>query len=250
MRSLVFIFAILSSSLIFSAPTNFYAAKLHAETIFAKHPETLYCGCSYRDLHHIDLVRCGMRYAKHLKRAKRIEWEHMMPAEHFGKHFKCWQKKICRRSGKSFKGRSCCRKRSVEFNEAEAELYNIWPAVGIINQARSNYRFSPLETHQGTYGCDFEVDSKLRKVEPADRAKGIVARANLFMSDRYHIRLSKSQRQLFLAWNKAFPPSIWEKEWALEVAMIEGYDNPYITQYSSNSLDDKSVATRHHSAPK
>jgi len=112
--------------------------------------------------------------------------------------------------------------------QAEGELYNLWPAVGLINQLRSNYRYAALSNRQLTFGCDFKADKFLRKTEPTDRAKGIVARANLFMSDKYHINLSKSQRQLFEAWNKQFPANAWEKEWSQRIAMIEGYDNPYI----------------------
>lgn len=47
------------------------------------------------------------------------------------------------------------------------------------------------------------------------------------MANNYGIRLSNAQRQLFLVWNKRFPPSDWEKQWTASVAEIEGYDNPY-----------------------
>ena len=171
-----------------------------------------------------------MQSASIHNRAHRVEWEHMMPAENFGRQFECWRENICSHNGKSFKGRKCCQKMNATYKMAEAELYNLWPSVGLVNQARSNYRFSPLTTKHGFYGCNFEVDKKLRKVEPDNRAKGIVARANLFMSDKYNVPLSTYQRKLFDIWNKEFPPSIWEKTWAKQVAKIEEYHNPYIEE--------------------
>lgn len=90
----------------------------------------------------------------------------------------------------AYKGRKCCEKIDATFQRAEAELYNLWPAEGLVNQAR----------------------------------------ANLFMADTYGIELAKRQRQLFLSWDKRFPPDPWEIQWATKVAAIEGYTNPYILQ--------------------
>ena len=174
-----------------------------------------------------------MEPAKNLKRADRVEIEHMMPVENLGRHFKCWQARLCKNSkGKVYRGRRCCRRISPEFRAAEAELYNLWPVVGLMNQIRSNHRYSPTEGFTNTYGCIFKVDRGLRKVEPNDSAKGIVARANLFMSEKYNISLSQSQRHLFEVWSKQFPPSEWEKEWAHKIELIEGYENPYIKNTS------------------
>ena len=170
-----------------------------------------------------------MQSASSIKRARRVEWEHMMPAENFGNHFPCWREPLCtKKNGKQYKGRACCERIDPEFRHAEAELYNLWPAVGLVNQARSNYRYSPVQPNTLFYGCSISIDKSARKVEPADSVKGIVARANLFMAQHYAIRLSDQQQQLFTAWSKQFPPSVWEKEWAAHVAQTEGYTNPYI----------------------
>lgn len=158
-----------------------------------------------------------------------------MPAENFGRHFACWRELQCTRQGKAYKGRKCCQQTDALYRKAEAELYNLWPAVGLVNQARSNYRFSMLESKKGFYGCGIEIDTKLRKVEPPNRAKGIVARANLFMSDKYNVSLSPAQRKLFNAWNHQFPPTPWEISWAAQVAQVEGYSNPYIDAYNNQT---------------
>ncbi len=111
---------------------------------------------------------------------------------------------------------------------SEAELYNLWPAEGIINLVRSNYHYSKTDKNLNYYGCRFSVDKENHLVEPDDSVKGLVARANLFMKKKYHIKLSSQQHKLFTEWNKKFPPMDWEKVWARKVAEIEGYDNPFI----------------------
>lgn len=158
----------------------------------------------------------------------------MMPAEQFGHHFKCWREPLCEKNGKPYKGRACCEKIDPVFKQLEAELYNIWPSVGLVNQARSNYRFAVLEPKQPFYGCSIIIDKKARRVEPPDNAKGIISRANLFIAHRYGIALSDAQKKLFFAWSNQFPPSPFEMKWANKVATIEGYENPYISIHADN----------------
>ena len=173
-----------------------------------------------------------MQSAQNHKRANRIEWEHIQAAEHFGKQFECWRVALCRdKNGKSYKGRKCCQKIDERYRYIESELYNLWPEVGLVNQARSNYRFGMVPQPKDYYGCSIAIDKKQRKAEPPDVAKGIIARAYLFMSSHYNLSMSKSQRQLFESWNRQYAPSPWELEWAEKIALIEGYDNPYITQW-------------------
>lgn len=173
-----------------------------------------------------------MNEAKTIKRAQRLEWEHMMAAEHFGQQRACWREPLCAtRTGKPYKGRRCCAQSDREYRHMEAELYNLWPSVGLINQARSNYRFAMLPGHPAYAGCAIRIDKANRRVEPPDAVKGIVARAHLFMASHYSLSLSASQRALFNAWNNQFPPTAWEYAWAGNVARIEGYDNPFISQY-------------------
>lgn len=228
---LLLIYLAFSSAILASTPNNFSKSKKIAAQIFLSHPITLYCGCRYQE-NQIDLSSCGMQSAAHIKRAHRLEWEHMMPAENFGHHLSCWQEKICvKKNGEKYKGRKCCEEQNETFRTMEAELYNLWPEVGLVNQARSNYRFSELPGHnpeENFYGCSFIIDKQLKQVEPRDGAKGIVARANLFMADKYGVTLSPSQQQLFQTWNQQYPPSQTEILWAKEVSAIEGYTNSFI----------------------
>lgn len=67
------------------------------------------------------------------QRAKRIEWEHIMPAHNFGQHLPCWRKG----------GRKECQN-DATFNKME-DLQNLVPAIGEINGDRSNYRYAGLQ---------------------------------------------------------------------------------------------------------
>ena len=209
-------------------PGSFSQAKHVVYQIFSNHSKTLYCGCAYNSKHNVDLRSCHMDSASDKKRAHIVEVEHIVAADTLGHQLSCWQTTICEHHGKHYKGRKCCEKSDYHFRQMESELYNLWPAVGLVNIARSNYLYAEVDSTDKFYGCDFKINKSSKEVEPANKVKGIVARATLFMSDKYHIPLVENKRQLYLSWNKAFRPSKWEKEWALKVAEIEGYSNPYI----------------------
>ena len=215
------------------APNNFAAAKKIALALFGENHVTLYCGCEFDSNKKVDLTSCNMHTATPIERANRIEWEHMMPAASFGRYHRCWTENLCvnEATGKEYKGRKCCDKIDADFKRVEAELYNLWPAVGLINQARSNFKFSVIPNKRGYYGCAFDVDKEARTAEPPARAKGIVARANLFMADKYSVEISEEERALLNLWNKKYPPGVWELQWAENVASIVGYTNPYIEEH-------------------
>jgi len=230
MKRLIIIFISLICAISVSnaePPKNFSKAKKIVRKLFSNDRRTLYCDCKYDKYNRVNLKSCNMETALHKRRAQKTEIEHMMPASNFGRHYKCWREKLCRKkNGKTYRGRKCCEKIDEKFKKTESELYNLWPSNGLVNGARSNYKFSSISGTKKFYGCDFKIEK--RRVEPASIAKGIVSRANLFMSDRYGIKLSKSQFRLFTLWNKSYPPTQREIQWSINVAKIEGYKNLYI----------------------
>jgi deoxyribonuclease-1 len=95
----------------------------------------------------------------------------------------------------------------------EADLRNLVPAIGEINGNRSNYSFTMLEGEPRVYGaCDFEVDFKERKAEPAAAVHGDIARIYFYMQDQYGLSISDKQRKLFEVWDRADPVDEWEQE--------------------------------------
>lgn len=75
------------------------------------------------------------------KRSYKIEWEHSVPAENFGRAFTEWREghPLCvDNKGKSFKGRKCAEKVNKTYRYMQSDMYNLFPAVGSVNAARSN----------------------------------------------------------------------------------------------------------------
>lgn len=136
------------------------------------------------------------------QRAKRIEWEHIMPAHNFGQHLPCWRKG----------GRKECQN-DATFNKMEGDLQNLVPVIGEVNGDRSNYRYaeSPKDIQYTQYGnCKVFTDFKGKRFYPAIYSKGWIARSYLYMSKIYNIKLSDQERKLMEAWDKQYPMS--EKE--------------------------------------
>ncbi|EGE9600513.1 deoxyribonuclease [Campylobacter jejuni] len=137
------------------------------------------------------------------QRIKRIEWEHIMPAQNFGKHLPCWKEG----------GRKAC-KNDPTFAKMEADKQNLVPAIGEINGDRSNFRYAEALTNlkYTQYGnCKVYTDFKAKRFYPANYSKGWIARSYLYMSKTYNIRLSDQERKLMEAWDKQYPMDEKEK---------------------------------------
>ena len=86
------------------------------------------------------------------------------------------------------------------------------------------------------YGaCDFEVGPGTgpgagvgrRVAEPANRVRGELARAMLYMAERYGVDVRMTPAAL-RAWHRADPPDAWELERARRIAAATGLRNPWI----------------------
>ncbi|MCX8649713.1 endonuclease [Gilliamella sp. B2776] len=204
---------------------NFSTAKTKLIRLYKSNSEqtTFYCDCEFTFNNKkgvVDFDKCGYVPRKNQVRAKRIEWEHVMPAENFGRHLQCW------RDG----GRSKCKK-DPNFNEMEGDLHNLQPSIGEVNGDRSNYRYSQFTKEFTQYGkCKSAVDFKDRKFQPRDEIRGTIARTYFYMSDKYNINLSSSEYKLMQAWDKMYPPNAWECERNTLIKQIQGNDNKFITQ--------------------
>lgn len=204
-------------------PISFSKAKMLAIRVHHDAKQTFYCGCpiKWEGKKGIpNLTACGYRVRKNPNRAGRIEWEHVVPAWTFGHQRQCWQEG----------GRKNCTKDPV-FSAMETDLHNLQPAIGEINNDRSNFQFSQWNGEATQYGqCKMKVDFKGKSVEPPERARGPIARTYFYMRDRYQLRLSKQQTQLFDVWNRSYPVTSWECERNRRIITIQGNDNPYVSQ--------------------
>lgn len=85
------------------------AKRMLEREVYQDNRVTIYCGAKFDSKKHIT-PPTGFTTTKHVKRAKKVEWKHVVPAENFGRAFSEWREghaQCVNNKGKSFKGRKC-----------------------------------------------------------------------------------------------------------------------------------------------
>ena len=213
------------------------AKRLLEKKVYYDHRVTFYCQAPFDAKKNIDLPD-GFTTPKHEKRAHRIEWEHVVPAENFGRAFQEWREgsQACVDSkDRSFKGRKCAEKANRTFRLMQADMYNLYPAIGAVNALRSNYRYALLPTSPVTFGtCPMKIDGN--RAEPPEYTRGAIARTVLYMADAYpQYRLSAADRKLMDAWNKMYPVNAWECLRAQRIEKIQKNENSFVKEACRNA---------------
>jgi len=128
-----------------------------------------------------------------------------------------------------------------------SDLHHLMPAFEHANSERSNYPFGEVDDRDAIYRTN--GGAKLGKnsvFEPPDAFKGRVARALLYFYMRYYNRsifprgtaesFWNSRIEMFLRWNRDFPPTAEEMRRNDLVEKFQGNRNPFI--------DDPSLADK------
>jgi len=149
--------------------------------------KTFYCNCTYDSKKQIDLESCGYKPRKNIKRAARVEIEHVVPAEKLCGNTREWKQgnPACIDSrGKPYKGRRCASEHNEVCKMAYNDLHNLRPAIGELNNDRSNYPFREIPGKKSVYGkCTFIIENNM--ADPPDNVQGDIARIYLHMNDAY-----------------------------------------------------------------
>jgi Endonuclease I len=230
--ALLLLFPVLSLAGGNSTNDSFAQAKKMLGQVYADHRITFYCGATYDVQGNVTLPD-GFTTPKHEKRADKIEWEHSLPAENFGQTFAEWREgspECVDNKGKAFKGRKCAEKVNPEYRMMQADMYNLYPAIGAVNAMRSNFNYAMLAGEPSTFGsCDMKISGN--KAEPPARARGQIARTYFYMQDsysRYH--MSRQQEQLMQAWDKQYSVDAWECTRAKRIEKLQGNENKFVKQ--------------------
>ena len=137
--------------------------KMLERKVYFDHRVTLYCGYAFDKQKNVSLP-AGFVAPQHKERAGRVEWEHVVPAENFGRAFKEWREgdgRCTNEKGHFYKGRRCAEKMSAEYRLMQADMYNLFPAVGAVNAIRSNYNYELLPGVPNTFGtCEMKIDGR------------------------------------------------------------------------------------------
>lgn len=209
------------------------AKKMLEKDVYYDHRVTIYCRAAFDERKNITLPQ-GFSTPKHEKRAARVEWEHVVPAENFGRFFSEWREgaEVCKDNrGHAFKGRKCAEKANPAFRFMQADMYNLYPAIGAVNALRANYNYGMLPGVANTFGtCPMKIAD--RRAEPPEYARGAIARTTLYMAAAYSdvYRLSGQQRKLMEAWNKTYPVDQWECTRAKRIEALQGNANAFVVE--------------------
>lgn len=218
---------------------SFSKSKKLMKKVYADHQVSFYCDCNYsyqivsgKQKTIPDWSSCGYTPRKQAKRGSRIEWEHVIPAENFGRQFSCWREgnpKCITKKGKAYKGRRCCNKVNQKYKIMQADLHNLQPAVGELNGDRSNYRYGLIPSVADQYGaCNFKVDFKAKRAEPKPDIRGNIARTYFYFQKVYGMKISKQEIKMLKAWDKQDPVDVWEIERNKRIEKVQGNANSFI----------------------
>jgi deoxyribonuclease-1 len=135
------------------------------------------------------------------------------------------------KKGKKYKGRRCAEKVNQDYMRMQADMYNLYPAIGEVNGRRSNYSMAIIVGEEREFGgCDVEI--KNQQIEPRESIRGEIARTYMYMDSAYPSRgiISKKNRKLFEAWNEIDPVDKWECDRAKRIERIQGNSNPVVLE--------------------
>ncbi len=210
---------------------SFSEAKRQLKKVYVDHMQTFYCLAPYKKDGTVVHPE-GFLSPKYEKRSTKIEWEHIVPAENFGRGFPEWREghaECIDSKGKPYKGRKCAEKVNKEFQFMVSDMYNLVPAIGSVNAMRSNFNFTEMHPSvQNTFGsCPVKIVG--RTVEPGEYSKGQIARTYFYIESKYPtFKISDKMRKLLSVWNKRYPVDEWECERALRIEKIQKNRNDIV----------------------
>jgi deoxyribonuclease-1 len=222
-------------------PSFSRAKRILQQKIYDPTGKTVYCDCDYYTEEGKLRVRhegCGFLPLKPggTERDKKVEWEHVVPASHLGKHNenlrKIWDEghpDCVTGSGKVYKGRQCLEKVSLEFRLMQADMYNLYPAIGSVNGYRSDRQMGEIPGEEYVFGtCNAEFAKGM--FEPRDEFMGDVARTYLYMQAVYpdFYAIPEETEALLKNWSIKDPVDALECSRQKKIYLEQGNPNPIL----------------------
>ena len=168
-----------------------------------------------------ETLYCGIKFEPKQKKVggRKLTIEHVYSADWIAEHHGC-------------KNRSECD--NDAYGYAEADLHNLWPAIGDINSSRQDKSLGEIPGEEQRRFVEYCPDYERTRgsdaiVEPRDAVKGDIARSLLYMLDAYSLKLpSDMELDMLLKWHLADPPDDNERWRNLAIERLQGTRNPYI----------------------
>ena len=103
------------------------AKRILMREIYRGHQKTFYCGSQYTQGNYV-IHNSGYVPRSRSKRARRLDWEHIVQLESFGTRFSEWSDghpQCVDSRGRPFKGLNCAQKMNIKFRFMQCDLYNL-----------------------------------------------------------------------------------------------------------------------------
>ena len=156
---------------------------------------------------------CGVDFVAH---DRRYNIEHVYPMAWVTRALRCGDRHACRRN-------------SPKFNEIESDMHNMYPVREDLNRDRGAYPYREIRGERRVErDCDLEIDHRARAVEPRPASRGNIARAMLYMEERYDLKLYERQRRQLLEWHRTDPVDEHELWRNRRIADVQGETNHWI----------------------
>lgn len=160
---------------------------------------------------------CGYRFEhdRKIKGAKSVTIEHIYPTSEMIKQLHCGSRMQCLDSGNKLYARM------------EADMHNMYPVWSDLVTYRNGSRFGNIDgEHWRFEDCDIEWQGGV--LEPRPVARGNIARAMMYMHERYGLKLEPEMLKLMVQWSSEDPPSNQEVERNRQIEAMQGNRNPFI----------------------
>ena len=226
------------ASLVYAAPKgnrriqSFTKAKrILMREIYRGHQKTFYCGSQYTQGKYV-IHDNGYVPRRKSKRARQLEWEHIVHLDSFGYKFSEWRDghpQCLDSRGKPFKGLNCAEKMNIKFRFMQCDLYNLVPVIGEIGWLRSNSNYGMISGEKNDFGsCDIEITRG--ELEPPAQVRGDIARIYFYMDWAYpaYDLVEEQDRKLFKTWDQQDPVDEWECKRAARIEEIQKNENPFV----------------------
>lgn len=207
--------------------SNFSKAKKNLyQKVYGNSGLTFYTNCLWSKKK-VDLESCNLQDSfakKHMKRASRTEVEHIIPASWMYKKNGKWRECYLEAKQKGVNKRKYCQKTDKDYRNAHNDLMNLVPAIGQLNDMRSNKPFA--EKLSGKIKQTFRGNGKVlalssRVAIPDHSIRGDIARVAFYMQKSYGVTFSKRQLGLFEKWNEEDPISPEELNRTRKITLIQ-----------------------------
>jgi len=126
-----------------------------------------------------------------------------------------------------------CERESEDYRRMASDLHNLFPETSRFAMRLRNEEYGEVEDYISTGDCGER--SSYRTLEPAEHARGTIARALFYMHATYELPLP-GDLHVLQQWNRDHPPGADEIARNDRIEELQGNANPFI---SDPSLGDQ-----------